>query len=110
MPEYVSTPTQSCNETRISRDTSDDYIRRIKEKLLNGYRSGESKELKEPNWTESVEWGRMDNRERARTLELRGKWCYYELIGECYVHDMMDGEAIALQNRNMIPAEVFELR
>ncbi len=39
---------------------------------------------------------------------------YYTLFGECYVHGMMNGEAIALQNtmmgtRQMVP-QVFELR
>ncbi|MCJ1394513.1 hypothetical protein MMC18_007391 [Xylographa bjoerkii] len=45
--------------------------------------------------------------------------CYWELIGECYVHGMMDGEAIALQNEesamglqagDSIRAQTFELR
>ena len=35
---------------------------------------------------------------------------YYEVIGECYVHGMMDGEAIEEQNFNKIPSRVFELR
>lgn len=47
---------------------------------------------------------------------------YCEFMGECYVHGMMDGEAIAVQNRKMIesqgegkanekiPDQVFELR
>jgi hypothetical protein len=38
---------------------------------------------------------------------------YYRLMGECYVHGMMDGEAIAaLKNRNRagMPDEIFELR
>jgi hypothetical protein len=35
---------------------------------------------------------------------------YYEFIGECYVHGMMDGEAIKYQNDHEVRAQVFELR
>ena len=38
-----------------------------------------------------------------------GKW-YYEMLGECYVHGMMDGEAMAHQNDKGIPRTVFEIR
>ena len=34
---------------------------------------------------------------------------YYRFIGECYLHGMMDGEAITYQNDNNIKAETFEL-
>ena len=36
--------------------------------------------------------------------------CYYRFIGECYLHGMMDGEAISYQNEKDIKAETFELR
>jgi hypothetical protein len=35
---------------------------------------------------------------------------FYELLGECYVHGMMDGEAIEFQKENDIEPMVFELR
>jgi len=35
---------------------------------------------------------------------------YWILIGECYVHGMMDGEAITFQNDNNIKPQIFELR
>lgn len=38
------------------------------------------------------------------------KHYYYEFIGECYIHGMMDGEAIKYQNDEDIKAQVFELR
>ena len=38
-----------------------------------------------------------------------GKW-YYEMLGECYIHGMMDGEAMAYQNDNGIRTSVFEIR
>ena len=35
---------------------------------------------------------------------------HYRFVGECYVHGMMNGEAIKLQNEEHIPQQVFELR
>jgi hypothetical protein len=35
---------------------------------------------------------------------------YYRFLGECYVHGMMNGEAIKLQNQEHIKEAVFELR
>ncbi len=35
---------------------------------------------------------------------------YYEFVGECYLHGMMDGEAIKFQNDNEVKAETFEIR
>ena len=47
------------------------------------------------------------DKEKLRA-EQRRYW--YEFVGECYVHGMMDGEAIKKQNVDQIPAQVFELR
>jgi hypothetical protein len=38
-----------------------------------------------------------------------GKY-YYELIGECYIHGMMDGEAFRILKELKIDKEEFELR
>jgi hypothetical protein len=35
---------------------------------------------------------------------------YYQLIGACYLHGMMNGEAIRVQNEHNIKAESFEIR
>ena len=35
---------------------------------------------------------------------------YYELVGDCYVHGMMDGEAFTMQQARNIPQTQFELR
>jgi hypothetical protein len=35
---------------------------------------------------------------------------FYELLGDCYVHGMMDGEAVDFQEKNCIQPVVFELR
>lgn len=35
---------------------------------------------------------------------------HYVFIGECYVHTMMDGRAIAVQEHHGLKTEKFELR
>jgi hypothetical protein len=35
---------------------------------------------------------------------------FYRIIGECYIHGMMEGEAIEWQNQRQIKSEVFEIR
>jgi hypothetical protein len=35
---------------------------------------------------------------------------HYELVGDCYVHGMMDGEAFTMQHSRNIPQTQFELR
>jgi len=52
---------------------------------------------------------KRENLEYARAEVLASK-PYYRLFGECYVHDMMNGEAIAFQNLHEIKEQTFELR
>ncbi|KAI9855748.1 MAG: hypothetical protein M1813_009638 [Trichoglossum hirsutum] len=40
----------------------------------------------------------------------QGSYYYHSFLGECYIHGMMDGEAMAYQNNKRIRPEVFELR
>ena len=35
---------------------------------------------------------------------------YYRIVGECYIHGMMEGEAIEWQNQRRIKSEIFEIR
>jgi hypothetical protein len=35
---------------------------------------------------------------------------FYKLIGECYVHGMMNGEAIDYQSVEKLPRTLFEIR
>ncbi|PMD58677.1 HET-domain-containing protein [Hyaloscypha bicolor E] len=44
------------------------------------------------------------------TDEVMQNLFYFRLVGECYVHGMMNGEAIKLQNEKFIQAQTFELR
>jgi hypothetical protein len=48
--------------------------------------------------------------EKMKTaLKEDDRW-HYEFFGECYIHGMMDGEAMAFQNNKGVAANVFELR
>lgn len=49
-------------------------------------------------------------RENFRQRSGEDGYYYYTLLGDCYIHGMMDGEAIAYQNKNGIITTVFELR
>lgn len=56
-------------------------------------------------------------RENAERALGEDRYWYYQLFGECYIHGMMDGEAMSVQNGNTgdekakpIPAQVFEIR
>ena len=35
---------------------------------------------------------------------------HYELVGDCYIHGMMNGEAFTMQQTRNIPQTQFELR
>jgi len=35
---------------------------------------------------------------------------WYELMGECYIHEIMDGDAITYQKTHGIGSIIFELR
>lgn len=64
-----------------------------------------------PNNTHNVQQNPPDgvsNPESPHSDEDKQFW--YEFKGECYVHSMMDGEAIKYQNQREIPSRVFELR
>ena len=70
------------------------------------------KEMIEP-WTKTIETWQAKIRPRPTTdepLKESVNKYYYEFVGECYLHGMMDGEAIKYQNDNEIKAEMFELR
>jgi hypothetical protein len=49
-------------------------------------------------------------REKTEFESRRPPSKYYRLFGECYVHGMMNGEAIALQNKRSQLQQVFEIR
>jgi Heterokaryon incompatibility protein (HET) len=77
-------------------------------------------ELKQKKWKqlslpERKALGRMEAEAReAYEFKLALTPSYYTLFGECYVHGMMNGEAIALQNtmleKGQMGQQVFELR
>ena len=58
-----------------------------------------------------------DNRKKADRKRIVGhnervkdSVSHYELLGECFIHTKMDGEAMVKQNEKSIPSQVFELR
>jgi hypothetical protein len=51
----------------------------------------------------------MRKKEVQKTVTVQPQY-YYELIGECYVHGMMNGEALEWQNKDEIQRQVFEIR
>lgn len=62
-----------------------------------------------------VEKAYADWQKKARALPAKkmpqdeGRKFHYEFIGECYVHDMTDGEAIRVLNDEGLSQRVFEI-
>ena len=70
------------------------------------------KEMME-SWSKTISTWQAKIRPRPNTdepLKESADKYHYEFVGECYIHGMMDGEAIKYQNDNHIKAEMFELR
>ena len=81
--------------------SNDGFLQRHRKWYLGPYKTDkDTDELEEPDWT----------RTDAEGLLMQQKWSHYEFLGECYVHGMMDGEAMDYQNAKDISAQVFELR
>ncbi|KIW01575.1 uncharacterized protein PV09_07049 [Verruconis gallopava] len=85
------------------------------EEVLGGPSSSQTRrqsdaggESKTDSMAESAEMRQPQSKERALTDADEYYW--YEFIGECYVHSMMDGEAIKYQNVHEIKPNIFELR
>jgi hypothetical protein len=56
-------------------------------------------------------WGKLTEKKMKVVVAVQGpENAYYELVGPCYVHGMMNGEAITLQNEKSLKAQIFELR
>jgi hypothetical protein len=84
----------------------------LTEKFMREFTFNRDGILKEPIRTFITK--RSENAESRRQEDeierVQQKWCYYELLGESYIHGMMDGEAMAYQNAEEIKAQVFEIR
>lgn len=95
-----------------NRPVSDAYV----EPLCAKFREKFIKKIyedKTPDQDKELEKGKMaDEQKRIEEHNKRvdDNWCYYEFLGECYIHGMMDGEAMAYQNDENLRAQVFELR
>lgn len=83
------------------RNIANDFRKKFQEECIRKYVSDKtSAVLVEPDWTE------VDK----DSLAIQDRWNYYEFLGECYRHGMMDGEAMRYQNQYSIPTRTFELR
>lgn len=82
---------------------ADCYVNTLADKFKEKFKADPEKGLQEPEHTINP-----DDSENIQRLQQN--WCSYEVLGECYVHGMMDGEAMAYQNEKGIRAQVFELR
>lgn len=94
------------------RQISDAYVKQLfakfKEKYIKKeYQDETPEEEKElEKGQKADEWKRVEEHNKRVDDNL----CYFEFLGECYIHGMMDGEAMAYQNDENIRAQVFELR
>ena len=79
------------------------FLKTLAEKKIEKFIADPEKGLQQPEQAINP----YDSEDMQR---LKENWCYYEVLGECYVHGMMDGEAMAYQNKKGIRAQVFELR
>jgi hypothetical protein len=88
------------SETRLKKQVTFGPLQRTKSRL----------ELREEGKIYHDERKRMKKEEIADLVFASP--CYYRLVGECYVHGMMNGEAITLQNRDRsgMRDQIFELR
>lgn len=91
------------NKTIVKDDWPPTYVNTLADKLREKFKADPEKELQEPEHNINPD----DSEDIQR---LQQNWCSYEVLGECYVHGMMDGEAMAYQNEKGIRAQVFELR
>ena len=88
---------------------------RSQRKVLRRWLYNADKRWKEmmESWSKTISTWQAKIRPRPNTdepLKESVNKYHYEFVGECYIHGMMDGEAIKYQNDNEIKAEMFELR
>lgn len=59
---------------------------------------------------ENSEMPEEEVQKRKEEARKKDPYMYYKLIGEAYIHGMMDGEAVRLQINEGIPKRTFEIR
>ena len=104
--EQEDTPREECRPVDAHGEPEAPDMAKVSKTASAGGATGDHQEsTSQPEKTEQAqeELGAEDvNKPAARF--------YWKLLGECYVHGMMDGEAIAWQNREEKKAEMFDLR
>lgn len=102
-----------------SKASCDAYLEPLRAQIKGKYLlQKESKEMKaeEQKLGRELQDGEKEDlkkRVKDHNKRVPDNMGYHEFLGECYIHGMMDGEAMGYQNNygeEPIPARVFELR
>ena len=113
----ASTPSTLIPELQNPHVLWDDYVERLRinirkryvRKKAKGLTEEQERELQDPEErNDKIEEELQQVKEHNKRMDDNN--CYYEFLGECHIHGMMDGEAMTYQNENRIGAKVFELR
>ena len=94
-----------------------DYVQRMRSQIRTRYIPKEpkgltkeqEKELQDPE-ERKLKIDEEEERVKEHNKRVEDNVRYYEFLGECYIHGMMDGEAMAYQNEKGLGVKVFELR
>jgi len=94
-------------DLELQRVEDDEDIKKNAAKKIWKWWRFKSKGIREIEWQDSTTSQAQKSKIRSKAEDLE---YWYEFIGECYVHEMMDGDAITYQNTYGKRARVFELR
>jgi hypothetical protein len=117
LDKAISTPSSLTLEEQHARILCDDYVGRMRLEIKKRYHRREIPQLTEEQKNEfqdpqelkdKIE--RMEEDIHKHNMRVADNVCYYEFLGESYIHGMMDGEAMAYQNENGLGTRIFELR
>ncbi|KAH8745623.1 heterokaryon incompatibility protein-domain-containing protein [Hyaloscypha finlandica] len=100
-------------ETEKKRKRKWDKLDENKKQVVRDDFAAWKDKMKEDHKVEKAhaDWIKMARKRPGRMPPKdEGKKFHYEFIGECYLHGMMDGEAIQFSNNERLPKSVFELR
>jgi hypothetical protein len=116
-PRSPQTNSLGTSTTPKPREMSDAYMSKLRELVREKYLVKPDIAVTEDDdpeieAEEKAEQKKIEDHNRRANENM----CYYEFLGEAYIHGMMDGEAMAYQNAHVtrqereLQARVFELR
>ncbi|OAG04197.1 HET-domain-containing protein [Paraphaeosphaeria sporulosa] len=124
-PSWIKPPQreamQKAREKSKERDRNHNEIKKLQKRVKTTFFSQEEPKKKErtPEDIRNQEKAMQDLKEALKERYGDDGWYSYKMLGECYIHGMMDGEAMLLQNEGdptdkehtgHIPSVVFEIR